>query len=186
MSSTSCALVHLPHIDRDKVGFPCVNVCNTLTIIFANPYIYALLSRRRIRKIMTERTLQHRRLHNLLLIQKLLSGRGDSSPFTLVLDTIEQSAKPLISRYIHNAKAGISRFDMLSFSNSKLYFLFRAQKQRSYSSPLKQPKPLQKSPHSSKRGGKMPQCSRRKSQQSHQKINVRPAAISKASTKKSK
>lgn len=52
---------------------------------------------------MADRALQHRRLHNLLLIQKLL-GLRESSPFTLVLDTVEQSAKPLIRHYIHNAK----------------------------------------------------------------------------------
>ncbi|KAL9101919.1 MAG: hypothetical protein Q9163_002885 [Psora crenata] len=48
--------------------------------------------------------LQHRRIHNLLLVQKLLSLREGTSPFTLVLDTIEQSARPLIRRYIRNAK----------------------------------------------------------------------------------
>lgn len=55
---------------------------------------------------MSDRALQHRRVHNLLLIQKLLAGRGETSPFTLVLDSVEQSAKPLIEHYIHNAKAG--------------------------------------------------------------------------------
>lgn len=53
---------------------------------------------------MADRALQHRRVHNLLLIQKLLGLRGDSSPFTLVLDAVEQSAKPLIRHYIHNAQ----------------------------------------------------------------------------------
>lgn len=53
---------------------------------------------------MTDRTLQHRRLHNLLLIQKLLAVRGDASPFTLILDSVEQSAKPLIAHCISNAK----------------------------------------------------------------------------------
>ena len=53
---------------------------------------------------MVDRALQHRRVHNLLLIQKLLGLRGDSSPFTMVLDTVEQSAKPLIRHYINNAK----------------------------------------------------------------------------------
>ena len=62
---------------------------------------------------MTDKTLQHRRVHNLLLIQKLLSVRGDSSPFTLVLDTIEQTAKPLINHYIHNAKVSLFRFHTL-------------------------------------------------------------------------
>jgi elongator complex protein 5 len=56
---------------------------------------------------MADRALQHRRLHNLLLIQKLLGLKGESSPFTLVPDTVEQSAKPLIRHYIHNAKVGV-------------------------------------------------------------------------------
>lgn len=54
---------------------------------------------------MTERALHHRRLHNLLLLQKLLTLRGETSPFTLILSTIEQSASILLSHYIHNAHA---------------------------------------------------------------------------------
>ncbi|KAK1055729.1 hypothetical protein LTR74_015440 [Friedmanniomyces endolithicus] len=49
-------------------------------------------------------TLQHRRTHNLLLINKLLSQRDATSPFTLVLDSLEQSARPLISEYMRRAK----------------------------------------------------------------------------------
>ena len=53
---------------------------------------------------MSDRVLQYRRLHHLLLLQKHLTLREGVSPFTLVLDSVEQSAKPLIQRYIHNAK----------------------------------------------------------------------------------
>ena len=53
---------------------------------------------------MTDRALQHRRLHKLLRIQKLLALREGSSPFTLLLDSVEQSAKPLVRQYIRNAK----------------------------------------------------------------------------------
>ena len=53
---------------------------------------------------MTDRTLQHRRLHNLLLFRKLLSSQDASSPFTLVLDSVEQSARPLVRHFIHGAK----------------------------------------------------------------------------------
>ena len=53
---------------------------------------------------MTDRTLTHRRTHNLLLIQKLLSLRDNASPFTLILDTVEQSGKPLVWQYVLNAK----------------------------------------------------------------------------------
>lgn len=44
--------------------------------------------------------LDHRRTHNLLLISRLLNLRDTASPFTLVLDSLSQSAKPLISEYI--------------------------------------------------------------------------------------
>ena len=53
---------------------------------------------------MSNRALQHRRLHNLLLFQKLLSSKDASSPFTLVLDSVEQSAWPLVRHFIHHAK----------------------------------------------------------------------------------
>jgi len=46
----------------------------------------------------------HRRTHNLLLITKLLNQKEQASPVTLVLDTLEQSAKPLIQECIKRAK----------------------------------------------------------------------------------
>lgn len=52
---------------------------------------------------MAPTTLQHRRTHNLLLISKLLNQRDSASPFTLVLDSLEQSAKPLVKEYIRRA-----------------------------------------------------------------------------------
>lgn len=58
---------------------------------------------------MADRALQHRRLHNLLLIQKLLTLREGSSPFTLLLDTVDQSSKPLIRHYIQNAKVVLEK-----------------------------------------------------------------------------
>lgn len=48
--------------------------------------------------------LAHRRTHNLLLISKLLSLRDTASPLTLLLDSLEQPAKPLIKEYIRRAK----------------------------------------------------------------------------------
>jgi elongator complex protein 5 len=48
--------------------------------------------------------LSHRRTHNLLLISKLLSQRDGASPFTLVLDSLEQSAKCLLREYLRRAK----------------------------------------------------------------------------------
>jgi hypothetical protein len=51
----------------------------------------------------TQKELQHRRTHNLLLIQKLLSGRENASPFTLVLDSLEQSGRPLVREIMRRA-----------------------------------------------------------------------------------
>lgn len=53
---------------------------------------------------MTDRDLQHRRVHHVLLLQKILSLRQGSSPFTLILDTVEQSAHPLIERLFRAAE----------------------------------------------------------------------------------
>jgi elongator complex protein 5 len=50
--------------------------------------------------------LQHRRTHNLLLISKLLNQRDAASPFTLVLDSLEQSGKPLLAEYVKRANVG--------------------------------------------------------------------------------
>ncbi|GAB1725819.1 hypothetical protein NU195Hw_g2544t1 [Hortaea werneckii] len=59
--------------------------------------------------------LQHRRTHNLLLISKLLAQRDAASPFTLVLDSLEQAARPLIAEYIKRAKAANVQTIFVSF-----------------------------------------------------------------------
>lgn len=46
----------------------------------------------------------HSRSHSLLLVQKLLNLRDSASPLTLVLDTIEQSASPLLREFMSRAK----------------------------------------------------------------------------------
>ncbi|KAH0846195.1 hypothetical protein AYO21_11058 [Fonsecaea monophora] len=49
----------------------------------------------------------HRRTHNLLLISKLLSQHphhAQTSPFTLVLDSLEQPARPLTREYLRRAR----------------------------------------------------------------------------------
>lgn len=51
-------------------------------------------------------SLQHRRTHNLLLISKLLNQRDAASPFTLVLDSLEQSGRPILAEYIKRANVG--------------------------------------------------------------------------------
>lgn len=48
--------------------------------------------------------LSHRRTHNLLLISKLLGLRDTASPFTLLLDSLEQPATPLLREYIRRAR----------------------------------------------------------------------------------
>ncbi|EXJ62395.1 hypothetical protein A1O7_02830 [Cladophialophora yegresii CBS 114405] len=53
---------------------------------------------------MAHTNLHHRRTHNLLLISKLLSQQSQASPFTLVLDTLEQPARPLLREYLRRAK----------------------------------------------------------------------------------
>ncbi|KAK4506193.1 hypothetical protein PRZ48_004158 [Zasmidium cellare] len=60
-------------------------------------------------------SLQHRRTHNLLLISKLLNQRDASSPFTLVLDSLEQSGKPLSAEYVKRASVSKVRVIFVSF-----------------------------------------------------------------------
>ena len=57
----------------------------------------------------------HRRTHNLLLISKLLNQRDHASPLTLILDTLEQPAKPLPREYIRRAKISRTHTIFLSF-----------------------------------------------------------------------
>jgi len=46
----------------------------------------------------------HTRSHSLLLLQKLLNLRDAASPLTLVLDSLEQPAGPLVAEFITRAK----------------------------------------------------------------------------------
>lgn len=46
----------------------------------------------------------HTRSHSLLLLQKLLNLRDAASPLTLVLDSLEQTARPLVSELVTRAK----------------------------------------------------------------------------------
>ncbi|MCJ1401383.1 hypothetical protein MMC11_004595 [Xylographa trunciseda] len=67
---------------------------------------------------MTDRALHHRRTHNLLLLQRLLSLRDGASPFTLILDSLEQSGRPLIEEYIRRANA--SKTSVIYIAHSTL------------------------------------------------------------------
>ncbi|KFA46492.1 hypothetical protein S40293_04297 [Stachybotrys chartarum IBT 40293] len=55
----------------------------------------------------------HSRSHSLLLLQKLLNLRDGASPLTLLLDSLEQRAKPLLSEFIAKAKVVFLSFTTL-------------------------------------------------------------------------
>ncbi|ROT39119.1 hypothetical protein SODALDRAFT_332541, partial [Sodiomyces alkalinus F11] len=65
---------------------------------------------------MVSSTRSHSRSHSLLLIQKLLNLRDSASPLTLVLDTLEQGAAPVVREYISRAKASKTKVIFLSFA----------------------------------------------------------------------
>lgn len=53
---------------------------------------------------MAPSAIAQRRTHNLLLFQKLLNLRDGASPFTLLLDTLEQSSQPVVREFVTRAK----------------------------------------------------------------------------------
>ncbi|KAJ1329435.1 Elongator subunit Iki1 [Microdochium nivale] len=59
----------------------------------------------------------HARSHALLLLQKLLNLRDNASPLTLVLDTLEQSGKPVIREFLLRAKIAKSKTIFVSFES---------------------------------------------------------------------
>ncbi|KAH9901984.1 histone acetylation protein 2 [Xylariomycetidae sp. FL2044] len=61
----------------------------------------------------------HARSHALLLFQKLLNLRDSASPLTLVLDTLEQSAKPVLQEFLSRAKVAKSKIIFISFGTLK-------------------------------------------------------------------
>ncbi|PSK45135.1 hypothetical protein B9Z65_2275 [Elsinoe australis] len=63
---------------------------------------------------MAPNNLEHRQTHNLLLISKLLNQRESASPFTLVLDSLEQSARPLIADCMQRARKADTRVIFVS------------------------------------------------------------------------
>ncbi|KAI1776386.1 histone acetylation protein 2 [Hypoxylon cercidicola] len=58
----------------------------------------------------------HARSHALLLLQKLLNLRDSASPFTLVIDTLEQSGKPVVREFLSRAKVAKSKVIFVSFA----------------------------------------------------------------------
>ncbi|KAK3326255.1 Elongator complex protein 5 [Apodospora peruviana] len=61
----------------------------------------------------------HKRSHSLLLLQKLLNLRDSASPLTIILDSLEQSAGPLVHEFIHRAKIVRSKVVFVSFATVK-------------------------------------------------------------------
>ncbi|KAI0133113.1 histone acetylation protein 2 [Hypoxylon sp. NC0597] len=58
----------------------------------------------------------HARSHALLLLQKLLNLRDSASPLTLVLDTLEQSAQPVVREFLSRAKVSKNKVIFVSFA----------------------------------------------------------------------
>lgn len=52
--------------------------------------------------------LQQRRTHNTLLFQKLLNLRDGASPFTLILDTLEQGGGDVVREFVRRGKVCLS------------------------------------------------------------------------------
>ncbi|KAI8964054.1 histone acetylation protein 2 [Daldinia sp. FL1419] len=65
---------------------------------------------------MPSSTQSHARSHALLLLQKLLNLRDSASPLTLLLDTLEQSATPVVNEFLSRAKISKSKTIFLSSS----------------------------------------------------------------------
>ncbi|KAL4803305.1 Elongator complex protein 5 [Aspergillus unguis] len=68
---------------------------------------------------MAPSNLSHRQTHNLLLISKLLSLRDTASPLTLLLDSLEQPATPLIKEYIRRARLSKVHVTLIAFEALK-------------------------------------------------------------------
>ncbi|WEW61513.1 hypothetical protein PRK78_007003 [Emydomyces testavorans] len=63
--------------------------------------------------------ISHRRTHHLLLLSSLLNLRDTTSPLTLILDSLEQPATPLLKEYIRRAKLSKSHVTFVSFETFK-------------------------------------------------------------------
>ncbi|KAI0814645.1 Elongator complex protein 5 [Xylaria sp. FL0064] len=64
----------------------------------------------------TTTTQSHARSHALLLLQKLLNLRDSASPLTLVLDTLEQSGKPVLREFMSRAQISKTKIIYISFA----------------------------------------------------------------------
>ncbi|KAI0491072.1 Elongator complex protein 5 [Xylaria cf. heliscus] len=64
-------------------------------------------------------TQSHARSHALLLLQKLLNLRDSASPLTLVLDTLEQSGKPILREFMSRAQISKTKIIYISFATPR-------------------------------------------------------------------
>ncbi|KAI9785277.1 MAG: hypothetical protein M1816_000463 [Peltula sp. TS41687] len=64
---------------------------------------------------MSHDMIRRRREHNLLLISRIFDVRQRASPFTVILDSLEQSGRPLVRTFIQQANANKARVVFLSF-----------------------------------------------------------------------
>ncbi|KAI0865796.1 Elongator complex protein 5 [Xylaria cubensis] len=64
-------------------------------------------------------TQSHARSHALLLLQKLLNLRDSASPLTLVLDTLEQSGKPILREFMNRAQISKTKIIYISFATPR-------------------------------------------------------------------
>ncbi|KAF8472469.1 Elongator complex protein 5 [Kalaharituber pfeilii] len=71
----------------------------------------------------TKQPLSHRRTHHLLLLSRLLNLRETgASPFTLLLDTVEQSAKPLVKEFMRRANLAKCSIVFVGFESLRAPF----------------------------------------------------------------
>ncbi|KAM6512369.1 hypothetical protein FSOLCH5_010083 [Fusarium solani] len=61
----------------------------------------------------------HARSHSLLLLQKLLNLRDGASPLTLVIDNLEQPARPILNEFVSRAKIAKTQVIFLSLTTLK-------------------------------------------------------------------
>ncbi|KAK4127673.1 hypothetical protein N657DRAFT_687901 [Parathielavia appendiculata] len=61
----------------------------------------------------------HKRAHSLLLFEKLLNMRDSASPLTLILDSLEQGARPLTDEFMRRAKNERAKIVFVSFETIK-------------------------------------------------------------------
>ncbi|TVY36742.1 Elongator complex protein [Lachnellula occidentalis] len=73
---------------------------------------------------MAPSALQQRRTHNTLLFQKLLNLRDGASPFTLVLDTLEQGGICVLKEFVRRAKISKSRIMFISYATLRTKLSF--------------------------------------------------------------